>query len=49
MKDVGHVGLPLPPALQYIILVIWRACGLNFIMISALHCTVVGGPGRIEF
>ena len=28
-------GLPLPPALQFSILMIWRACNLNFVMISS--------------
>ena len=29
-------GLPLPPTFQYLILMTWRACDLNFIMISSL-------------
>ena len=29
-------GLPLPPAFQYLILMTWRACDLNFVMISSL-------------
>ena len=33
-------GLPLPPALQYLIPMIWRACDLNFNIISEIHPTV---------
>ena len=29
-------GLPLPPAFQYLILLIWRACNLNLVIISSL-------------
>ena len=29
-------GLPLPLAFQYLILMIWRACDLNLVMISSL-------------
>ena len=29
-------GLPLPPAIQYLILMIWRACDLNMFLISSL-------------
>ena len=36
MAGMRDGGLPLPPAFQYFILMTWRACDLNFVMISLL-------------
>ena len=29
-------GLPLPPAFQYLIILVWRACDLNLVIMSSL-------------
>ena len=33
--EMKEGGLPLPPAFQYLIILIWRACDLNLVMISS--------------